>query len=49
LLMLRKRLEIINYIKDKIEKRIDQRTDKPNFILYVLRHNDKKGISKEEI
>lgn len=47
--MLRKRLGIMNYTKDKIEKRIDQRTDRPDFMSYVLRYNDEKGMSREEI
>ena len=48
---LRKRLGIMNYTKDKIEKRIDQgtETDRPDFMSYVLRHNDEKGMSREEI
>lgn len=47
--MLRKRLGIMSYTKDKIEKRIDQGTDRPDFMSYVLRHNDEKGMSREEI
>ena len=47
--MLRKRLGIMSDTKDKIEKRIDQGTDRPDFMSYVLRHNDEKGMSREEI
>ncbi|KAL1872141.1 hypothetical protein Plec18167_006744 [Paecilomyces lecythidis] len=39
----------MSYTKDKIEKRIDQKTDRPDFMSYVLRHNDEKGMSREEI
>jgi cytochrome P450 len=47
--MLRKQLGIMSYTKDKIEKRIDQGTDRPDFMLFVLRHNDEKGMSREDI
>jgi cytochrome P450 len=47
--MLRKRLGIMGYTKGKIEKRIDQGTDRPDFMSYVLRYNDEKGMSREEI
>jgi cytochrome P450 len=47
--MLRKRLGVMSYTKDKIEKRIDQGTDRPDFMSCVLRHNDEKGMSREEI
>lgn len=38
----------MSYTKDKIEKCIDQKTDRPDFMSYVLRHNDEKGMSREE-
>jgi cytochrome P450 len=44
-----RKLSAMNYTKDKIEKRIDQKTDRPDFMSYVLRHNDEKGMSREEI
>ncbi|KIW25940.1 uncharacterized protein PV07_09074 [Cladophialophora immunda] len=47
--ILRKRLGIMAYTKDKIEKRIDQGTERPDFMSYVLRHNDENGMSREEI
>ena len=47
--MMSKRLGAMNYTKGKIEKRIDQGTDRPDFMSYVLRHNDEKGMSREEI
>jgi cytochrome P450 len=46
---LRKRLGIISYTQGKIAKRIDQKTDRPDFMSYVLRHNDEGGMSREEI
>jgi hypothetical protein len=42
-------LGTMRYTKDKIEKRIDQQTDRPDFMSYVLRHNDEKGMSRDEI
>jgi cytochrome P450 len=47
--MLRKRLGVMSYTKDKIEKRIDQGSDRPDFMSYVLKYNDEKGMSREEI
>jgi cytochrome P450 len=47
--LLRKQLGIMNYTHNKIEKRIDQKTDRPDFMSYVLRYNDEKGMSREEI
>lgn len=39
----------MNYTKAKIEKRIDEKTDRPDFMSYVLRYNDEKGMSRAEI
>jgi len=47
--MVSKRLGMMGYTKGMIEKRIDQGTDRPDFMSYVLRHNDEKGMSREEI
>jgi cytochrome P450 len=44
-----KRLGAMNYTQEKIEKRIDQKTDRPDFMSYVLQHNDEKGMSRGEI
>ena len=47
--MLRKRIKVMGYTKDKIEKRIEQGSDRPDFMSYVLKYNDEKGMSREEI
>jgi cytochrome P450 len=47
--MVRRSLKMMEYTKGKIEKRIDQGTDRPDFMSYVLRHNDEKGMSRQEI
>jgi cytochrome P450 len=47
--MTRKRIGVMNYTRVKIEKRLDQGTDRPDFMSYVLRHNDEKGMSRAEI
>jgi cytochrome P450 len=44
-----RKLSAMTYTKDKIEKRIDQKTDRPDFMSYVLRYNDEKGMSRQEI
>ncbi|PMD53922.1 cytochrome P450 monooxygenase-like protein [Hyaloscypha bicolor E] len=37
------------YSKAKSERRLDKHTDRKDFISYILRHNDEKGMSREEI
>jgi cytochrome P450 len=44
-----KRLGTMNYASEMIAKRIDEKTDRPDFMSYVLRHNDEKGMSRAEI
>jgi cytochrome P450 len=44
-----KKFGAMSYTKAKIENRIDQKTDRPDFMSYVLGHNDEKGMSREEI
>ncbi|KAL8723839.1 MAG: hypothetical protein Q9181_007146 [Wetmoreana brouardii] len=33
----------------KIERRLDRQTDRKDFINYILRHNNEKGMTREEI
>ncbi|QDS68969.1 hypothetical protein FKW77_008901 [Venturia effusa] len=47
--MAKKRIGPISYTKDKILKRMEQGTTRPDFMSYVLRHNDEKGMSAAEI
>jgi cytochrome P450 len=47
--MLTKQLGAMSYTRDKIERRIDQVTDKHDFMSYVLKYNDERGMSREEI
>jgi cytochrome P450 len=35
--------------KNKVEKRINTKTDRKDFMTYILRHNDEKGMSNAEI
>jgi cytochrome P450 len=42
-------LGAMSYIKDKIEKRIDYKTNRSDFMSYVSRYNDEKGMSRKEI
>jgi cytochrome P450 len=44
-----KRVGAMNYTKTKIENRLQQGNERPDFMSYVLRHNDEKGMSREEI
>jgi len=47
--MARRRVGAMNYTKAKIEKRLDQGNERPDFMSFVLRHNDEKGMSRAEI
>lgn len=47
--MARKRVGALGYTKGKISKRLDQGSTRPDFMSHVLRHNDEKGMSKQEI
>ena len=41
-----------NHIKmsiEKVERRMETVTDRPDFMSYILRHNDKEGMTKHEI
>ena len=44
-----KRVGAMNYTKAKIEQRLDQGNELPDFMSYVLRYNDEKGMSRAEI
>ena len=33
----------------KVDKRIEQKSERPDFMKYILENNDKKGMTKEEI
>jgi len=37
------------YSRDKSERRLDTKTDRRDFISYILRHNDERGMTREEI
>ncbi|KAE9370978.1 cytochrome P450 monooxygenase-like protein [Stipitochalara longipes BDJ] len=37
------------YSRDKSSRRLDKQTDRRDFISYILRHNDEKGMTREEI
>jgi cytochrome P450 len=43
------KLGAMQYTQEKIKKRLDEKTERPDFMSYVLRHNDEKGMSREEI
>lgn len=47
--LLSRQLGAMTYTKSKIAKRLDEKTDRPDFMSYVLRYNDEKGMSKGEI
>lgn len=49
---LSKQLGSMSYTKEKIKKRMDEETDRPDFMSYVLRHNDEDdelGMTRQEI
>ncbi|KAF1968697.1 cytochrome P450 monooxygenase-like protein [Bimuria novae-zelandiae CBS 107.79] len=38
-----------NYTVEKTAKRLESKTDRKDFMSYILRHNDEKGMTREEI
>ncbi|CAO2647238.1 Nn.00g081600.m01.CDS01 [Neocucurbitaria sp. VM-36] len=38
-----------NYTREKTERRLNKKTERKDFISYILRHNDERGITTEEI
>ena len=47
--VMERRYEIHNYAVAKVDKRMNMETSRPDFMYYVKRHNDEKGMSREEI
>jgi hypothetical protein len=45
----RKRVGAMDYTRAQVEKRLGQGTDRADFMSYVLRHNDERGMSRAEI
>lgn len=39
----------IQFTNDKVRRRLNRKVDRPDFLSEVLKHNDKKGMSVEEI
>ena len=44
-----KRLQHLREISEKVDRRISMETDRPDFITYILRQNDEKGMSLAEV
>ncbi|KAI9839536.1 MAG: hypothetical protein M1819_002162 [Sarea resinae] len=47
--MYQKRLDHDNFSRDKVDRRMAMQTDRKDFLAYILRHNDEKGMKREEI
>lgn len=47
--LLNKRMEQIKLTEQKVMKRLDQGTSRPDFLSHILRHNDEKGMTVPEI
>jgi hypothetical protein len=45
----RLRREIFRFAQEKIGKRLEMETDRLDFMTYVKRYNDEKGMSRDEI
>ncbi|KAF1985411.1 cytochrome P450 monooxygenase-like protein [Aulographum hederae CBS 113979] len=41
--------EHVNYTTVRVAKRLDTKTERKDFITYIMRHNDERGVSREEI
>ncbi|MCJ1462457.1 hypothetical protein MMC07_001059 [Pseudocyphellaria aurata] len=44
-----KRAAHLEFTGAKIEKRLDRKTDRKDFTTYILRYNDERGMTREEI
>ncbi|KAL8855931.1 MAG: hypothetical protein Q9178_007445 [Gyalolechia marmorata] len=44
-----KRVEHLEFTRAKTEQRLEQKTDRKDFMTYVLRHNDERGMTRDEI
>ncbi|KAL9097591.1 MAG: hypothetical protein Q9165_000487 [Trypethelium subeluteriae] len=47
--LLRNRKAHVALTKDKVAKRLKNGTERPDFMSYILRHNDEKGLTHPEI
>jgi hypothetical protein len=47
--LLRKGIFMVGFTREKIAKRMEQATTRPDFMAYVLKHNEEKGLSEKEI
>jgi cytochrome P450 len=47
--MIRRRVEHARMTKDKVSRRMQMATTRPDFISYILKHNDEKGMTRREI
>ncbi|KAG4442095.1 hypothetical protein IFR05_002432 [Cadophora sp. M221] len=43
------RREHLSFCRGKTERRLDMDTDRKDFMSYILRHNDEKGMSRQEL
>ncbi|KAH9219182.1 putative cytochrome P450 [Leptodontidium sp. 2 PMI_412] len=43
------REEHLSFCRRKTERRLDMDTDRKDFMSYILRHNDEKGMSRQEL
>ena len=47
--LLRKRLDHIALTQAKVRSRLATKTDRPDFMTYILRHNDERGMNEAEL
>ena len=43
------RMKSFKYPQEKVSARLNKKTERPDFMSYILRYNDEKGISRDEI
>lgn len=43
------RLKSFKYPQDKVSARLNKKTERPDIMSYILRYNDEKGITRDEI
>lgn len=45
----RKKYQHFQWASERIDQRMQQKTDRPDFMTYILRNNDEKGMTRAEI
>lgn len=45
----KKRVDLFQISKEKVDRRLETETSRPDFMTYILRHNDERGVTQKEL